>query len=79
MYNISFTAIPIMWFALFDWEKEKEDFIKNPRFYEIGLKSKSRTNIIILRSQLWPQNILDVANNGCTLSSGYICFVNAEF
>ena len=33
-----FTAIPIMWYALFDFEYEKEDFMKNPKHYEIGLK-----------------------------------------
>lgn len=37
MYNIVFTSIPIMWFAVFDWEYEKEVFLKSPKMYRIGL------------------------------------------
>jgi magnesium-transporting ATPase (P-type) len=39
MYNIAFSSIPIMWFALFDFEHEKEEFMKRPKLYEIGLKN----------------------------------------
>lgn len=36
MYNIFFTAIPIFWFAVMDFEYKKETFIENPQLYEIG-------------------------------------------
>lgn len=28
LYNIVFTSIPIIWFAVFDWEHDKETFLK---------------------------------------------------
>jgi len=37
MYNLIFTAMPIIWYAVFDWEHQKEDLLKNPRYYTIGL------------------------------------------
>ena len=40
LYNIVFTAIPIMWFALFDFEKPKEKFLAKPKYYSIGLNSE---------------------------------------
>ena len=36
LYNIAFTAIPIIWFAVFDWEFEKERYLREPRLYKIG-------------------------------------------
>jgi magnesium-transporting ATPase (P-type) len=36
-FNLFFTAIPIIWFACFDWEHDKEKFLTNPKFYKIGL------------------------------------------
>ena len=35
-----FTAFPIMWFSLFDFEFTKEEFLKNPSHYKIGLKNR---------------------------------------
>jgi magnesium-transporting ATPase (P-type) len=40
MYNISFTAFPIMWFALFDFEKGKKFLLDNPFMYKIGLNNE---------------------------------------
>lgn len=37
LYNITFTSLPIMWFAIFDWEHSKEEFLKTPKYYRIGL------------------------------------------
>ena len=37
-YNVLFTAIPIMWFAVYDWEHDKNTFLKNPDLYRIGLE-----------------------------------------
>ena len=39
MYNIIFTAIPIIWFAIFDFQYKKEELLKNSKHYKIGLNS----------------------------------------
>ena len=36
-YNIVFTAFPIMWFAIFDQEFQKKEFVKDPYLYWIGI------------------------------------------
>jgi len=36
-YNIFFTGAPIVWFAVFDWEHDKETFLNDPSLYRIGL------------------------------------------
>lgn len=36
-YNLALTAIPIIWFAVFDWEHDKETFLVTPSYYPIGL------------------------------------------
>jgi phospholipid-transporting ATPase len=40
LYNIMFSAVPIIWFAIFDFQFKKETFMENPKLYEIGLKHK---------------------------------------
>jgi len=40
MYNIFFTALPIVWYAVFDFEYEKSVLILNPELYDLGLKKK---------------------------------------
>lgn len=37
LYNVWFTAFPIIWFAVFDWEHPKEVLLNNPKMYAIGL------------------------------------------
>jgi magnesium-transporting ATPase (P-type) len=32
-----FTALPIIWFAVFDWEFSKQEFLNNPKLYRVGL------------------------------------------
>lgn len=39
LYNITMTSIPIMYFALFDFEYEKGVFMKKPKLYKIGMNS----------------------------------------
>ena len=36
-FNTVYTALPIMFFATFDYEYEKEVIVKRPRLYKIGL------------------------------------------
>ena len=38
LYNIIFTSVPIVWFALFDYEFPKKVFMKDPSKYQIGLQ-----------------------------------------
>jgi hypothetical protein len=40
MYNIVFTAFPIMWFAIFDSEHTREKLLETPKLYKIGILSK---------------------------------------
>lgn len=47
LYNILFTAFPVMWFALFDEQFVKEELLSNPNHFKIGIKSKSTAFIII--------------------------------
>jgi magnesium-transporting ATPase (P-type) len=30
VYNLIFTAFPVIWFATFDWEHDKKTFLNNP-------------------------------------------------
>jgi len=39
LYNILFTAFPIMWYALFDEQYLKEELLKEPKHFKIGLKN----------------------------------------
>jgi len=39
LYNISMTSFPIMYYALFDFEFEKDTFMSNPLHYKLGLQS----------------------------------------
>lgn len=40
MYNILFTSLPIMWYALFDFEHAKPIFLENPQLYTQGIENK---------------------------------------
>jgi magnesium-transporting ATPase (P-type) len=40
MYNIIFTSMPIVWFAIFDFQYEKSEFLTNSKLYVIGLKNR---------------------------------------
>lgn len=40
-YNIFFTSLPILYYAVFDFEFEKEELLTDYRHYRIGFKSKN--------------------------------------
>ena len=40
IYNLLFTGAPIMWFGMMDLEFEKEEFLRKPKLYGIGPRSK---------------------------------------
>ena len=61
MYNILFTAFPIMWFALFDQEFSKEELLETPAHFKIGLKSTDfKLLISSYRSKLWKIQVLEM-------------------
>lgn len=36
-FNAVFTFVPIIWYAVFDWEFDKQTLLDNPHLYRIGL------------------------------------------
>ena len=40
LYNIVYTAFPIMFYALFDSQNTRLELLTNPQLYVIGLRSK---------------------------------------
>ena len=40
LYNIVFTSIPIMWFAVFDFEHPRRTFLSDPTKYAIGFRKE---------------------------------------
>ncbi len=42
-YNIFFTGVPILYFAVYDFEFDKEELLRDHRHYRIGYKSKSHS------------------------------------
>lgn len=38
LYNVMFTAVPIMWFAIFDYEYQKEKMVADPKYYTYIIK-----------------------------------------
>ena len=38
IYNVTFTGLHNIWYALFDWEFEKEVFMTTPIYYSIGMR-----------------------------------------
>ena len=39
-FNIFFTAFPVMWFAVFDYEHSAYDFMQDPALYDMGIRNK---------------------------------------
>mmetsp|Transcript_14486 Transcript_14486/g.10444 ORF Transcript_14486/g.10444 Transcript_14486/m.10444 type:complete len:167 (+) Transcript_14486:79-579(+) len=37
-YNLVYTCVPIVWYALFDFEFEKEKLLTDPKLYRIGIE-----------------------------------------
>jgi phospholipid-transporting ATPase len=49
-YNLFFTSMPIVWFAIYDWEFDKEHLLQAPATYEIGLKNRCFTPLVFWRN-----------------------------
>jgi len=39
IYNVTFTGLHNIWYALFDFEFERHDFMTNPHYYSIGMSN----------------------------------------
>jgi phospholipid-transporting ATPase len=71
-FNIVFCGIPIMWFALFDWQHQKDDFLKkqNSSWYSIGIRNERFDTKTFIK---WV---------ACGITEGlviiFICFVSVE-
>ena len=48
-YNVVFTGLPVCWYAMFDWQYSKQEFLDNPYLYKIGLKNKCFNSFIFWR------------------------------
>ena len=48
-YNLCFTGLPIMYFALYDFDQEKMALLTDPKYYKIGFKSNSNHILLNLR------------------------------
>jgi phospholipid-transporting ATPase len=40
LYNVVFTSVPIVWYALFDYQFPKDLFLFDPKKYSIGLRGE---------------------------------------
>jgi len=40
LYNVAFTAFPIIWYALFDQQYERDRLLSKPGLYRIGLRNE---------------------------------------
>jgi len=49
MYNIVFTSVPIVWFAVMDFQFEKKELLSNTYHYRIGLKDKCFGTMVFWR------------------------------
>ena len=72
-YNFFFTSMPIIQFASFDWEHSKEDLLKNPKFYKIGLQNDYFNNWVFWQyfSQAIAQGIIILFFTVDSLESDY--------
>ena len=43
------TSLPIMWFALFDFEHLKDTFLHRFELYHLGMKSQCFSSVIFLK------------------------------
>ena len=38
LYDIVFTGLPVIWYAVFDWEYDKQKFLSDPSLYRAGIE-----------------------------------------
>jgi len=49
LFNVFFTGAPIMWYGMMDLEHEKEELLKKPKYYSIGLKNELFNKFVFWR------------------------------
>jgi phospholipid-transporting ATPase len=53
LYNVTMTSFPIMYYACFDFEYEKSDFLKVPTHFKLGLNNECYSVKIFLQYVLY--------------------------
>mmetsp|Transcript_18570 Transcript_18570/g.13327 ORF Transcript_18570/g.13327 Transcript_18570/m.13327 type:complete len:279 (-) Transcript_18570:533-1369(-) len=48
-YNVTFTGLPIIWYAVFDLEHDRETLLSKPRLYRIGIKDVHFNSYVFMR------------------------------
>ena len=66
-YNITVTAVPILIFAINDWQYTKEELMSQPKLYKLGLKNQCFGTIIF-----WKWIIKGILQGGLIF---FMCFV----
>ena len=49
LYNVFFTAIPVCWYGVFDFQHTKERFLSDPSLYKLGLKNLAFNKMTVFR------------------------------
>lgn len=49
LYNITMTSLPIMFYALFDFEYRKDTFLRKPHLYKLGMESRAFGRTIFIQ------------------------------
>ena len=61
-FNIFFTGQPILWYAIYDWQYNKEELLLNPLLYDIGLRDLNFNQITF-----WTMYIYAILHGGLML------------
>jgi len=51
-YNLFFTALPIGYFSIFDWQKTKAELLSHPELYAIGLNNEKFSTFVFWESYI---------------------------
>ena len=82
LYNVTMTSFPIMYFACFDFEYLKDEFLERPLLYKIGLNHEcySVKNFLqYVLYGLWHASILYLTGYQALLKSGQTMDDGKEF
>lgn len=49
LYNVFFTAIPVCWYGVFDFQHTKRKFLSDPSLYKLGLKNLAFNRVTVFK------------------------------
>lgn len=70
IYNVTFTGLHNIWYALYDFEFEKNDYMTKPHLYSIGMR-----NTIFNMKEFWIWVFYAILQSGMILM---LCFYSPE-